>query len=169
MGGRLLGLAGFLLALSFCLILQGTFFSEFRLFGAAPDLVLVIVVSLTFFQSKEASLGAAALGGLMEDLYLGVMLGSNLLALSLSVYLVTAFSTRIIRENVITPLLVIFLSSLSYYVIMGILLILSGQGFLMGPEYLGDMLFGSLYNMILGILIYPITYLIFHQIRKEPL
>lgn len=157
----------YILILSLALILQATLFSTIRLFGANPNLILVIVVSLTFFLSKEIAVIMAMMGGLLEDLFVGSMLGSNLLTLGLTIYLVTTFSSRIIRENVITPLIVILISSMGYYIMMGLLLILSGQGFLVNIHYLGTILFGSLYNMLLGILVYPTTYLVFHQSRGD--
>ena len=153
-------------AISLALIIEATFFSSLKFFGAMPDLVLIITVSTTFFMSKETALAAAAYAGFLEDLFIGTMIGSNILALTASVYLITSFAGRIIQENLITPLLVIFLSSLANYVIMGIILLLSSKGYLLNWSFLNSMIFGSLYNLLLAFIIYPVIYLIFHGIRK---
>lgn len=157
----------FVLVIGLALILEATFFPGFRLVSAMPDLVLTIVISMTFFLPHKTALITAAVAGLLEDIYTGTMFGSSILALTIIVYLLATFSGLFIRENVITPLVVIFLGSVGYHLVMAAMLILMGQGYELGLHYMGIIVFGSVYNLLLGIVVYPMTYLAFHLMGGE--
>lgn len=163
---KFLSILLYIAAISLALIIEATFFSSLNPFGAMPDLVLIITVCTTFFLPKPTALAAAALAGFLEDLYIGQMIGTNILILLALVYLITTFASRIIQENLITPLLIIFASSLASYVLGAVVLLFADKAYLLNLAYLNSMFFGSLFNLVLSIVLYPLIYLIFHGIRK---
>ena len=149
------------------LILETVFFSRVRLFGAQPDIILIMTVVLTFFLPVEKSMICAVIGGLIEDFYIGRMIGSNTFALLVIVLLIYRFAGRIRNENIIFPLAVVFIASLLNGLMMIVFMAFAGNGAFINGELLQDILVGGIYNVILSLLIYPIFYLIFHRFSKE--
>ncbi|MDD2370597.1 MAG: rod shape-determining protein MreD [Firmicutes bacterium] len=157
----------FFIVICLALIIEATFFSSLKFFGANPNIILVIVVSISFFISDKTALIYAGFAGLLEDLFIGSMIGSNMIALIITIYLIKTYSSRIIRENIITPLIIIFTCSITYYVLMAAILFIAGNGYLLNIVYLQNTLFGSIYNLLLAIVIYPISYLVLHNYKGE--
>lgn len=157
----------YVLLIAFFLILESTFFSRLDFFGAQPNLVLVFAIILTFFISREASVVSALIAGGIEDFYIGRMIGSNVIAMVLTVYIISRFTSRIIKENILTPMAVIFIGSLINGAVMAILLALAGNGELLNLMYFKNVILGSIYNVLISLIIYPVTYLIFHKFKRE--
>ena len=149
------------------LLFEATFFSNIKLFGATPDLVLVIIVCLTIFLRKEDVLLIFIIGGGLKDLFIGQMIGSHILAYGIIVMLITKYSNRMIRENILMILGIIFISSFILYGIMGILLFIVGKGYYINLLYLKNMVLSSIYNLTISLILYPIMYLIFNKLNKE--
>lgn len=157
----------YILLVVFLLILESTFFSRLNFFGAQPNLVLVFVVTLTFFISRDSSIICALIAGGIEDFYIGRMIGSNMIAMILTIFIISHFTSRIIKENVLTPITVIFISLVINGILITSLIVLVGNGSLLNLMYIKNMLLGSVYNILLSLIIYPITYLIFYKFRRE--
>lgn len=157
----------FIMVICLALIIEATFFSSLKLLGATPDLVLVTVISVSFFISDRTSMIYAGVAGLLEDLYVGSMLGSNFLIIMIAVYFVKTYSSRVIREIIITPLIIIFICSIFYYFLMAAVLFIAGSGYLLNLEYLQAMISGSIYNLLAALVIYPLSYLAFHNYKGE--
>lgn len=148
------------------LLLEATFFSNIKLFGGSPDLVLVLIVSLVIFLKKEDILLIFIIGGGLKDLFIGQMIGSHILVYGIIVMLIIRYSNRIIRENMFIALGVVFICSLIFYFIMGIILFFVGKGYYVNLFYLRFMFLSSIYNMILSLVVYPIVYLISSRFNK---
>lgn len=157
----------FLIIICLALIIEATFFSSLKFFGATPNLILVIVICLSFFVDNKTALIYAGVAGLIEDIFIGRMIGSNLLVLVIVVYLVKTYSSRVIRENIITPLIIVFTSSLTYYILMAGILFVVGKSYLLNIDFLQITIFGSIYNLLLAIVIYPISYLVYHKYKGD--
>ncbi len=157
----------FFIVICLALIIEATFFSSLKFFSANPNIILVIVVSMSFFISNRTAMIYAGLAGFLEDLFIGSMIGSNIIALIFTIYLVKTYSSRIIRENIITPLIIIFTCSITYYILMAAILFVAGNGHLLNIDYLQTTIFGSIYNLLLALVIYPICYLVLHNYKGE--
>ncbi len=155
----------FFIVICLALIIEATFFSRLKIFGASSNIILVIVISMSFFISERRAFIYAGIAGLLEDIFIGSMIGSNVIVLILTVYLVRTYSSRIIRENIITPLFIIFISSFTYYVLMALIIFIAGNSHLLNIEYVQNIIFGSIYNLLLALVIYPISYLSLHNHR----
>jgi len=157
----------FFIIICLALIIEATFFSKLKFFGANPNMILVIIISMSFFISNKTAYIYAGIAGLLEDLFIGSMIGSNIIVLIITIYLVKTYSSRVIRENIITPLIIIFIGSFTYYIMMAVILFIAGNGILLNVEYLQTIVFGSIYSLFLALVIYPICYLSLHNHRGE--
>jgi rod shape-determining protein MreD len=117
--------------------------------------------------SSRTAIIYAGVAGLIEDLYIGSLIGSNLLALVIVIYMVRTYSSRVIRENIITPLIIVFTSSLTYYFLMGAILFIAGRGYFLNIVYMQNILYGSIYNLMIALIIYPMCYLVLHRFKGE--
>lgn len=93
------------------LVLQATFFTGFTIAGVKPDLVLILVVFNSLFQGHKEGTLAGFFLGLFEDLYLGRFLGMNALAKGLTSLVSGWLAARTFRENLLVPVLAIFLGT----------------------------------------------------------
>ena len=157
----------FFIVICLALIIEATFFSSLKFFGANPNLILIIVVSMSFFLKDRTAMFYAGFAGLVEDIFMGRMIGSNMLVLIIVVYLVKTYSSRVIRENIITPLIIVLTSSITYYILSGALLFIVGSGNLLNLMFIQNTIFGSAYNLMLAFVIYPLCYLTLHRFKGE--
>ncbi len=157
----------FFIVICLALIIEATFFSSLKFFGANPNIILVIIVSMSFFISSRTALIYAGVAGLLEDIFIGSMIGSNFLLLIILVYMVRTYSSRVIRENIITPLIIVFTSSITYYFLMGAILFIAGKGYFLNVVYMQNIIYGSIYNLMIALIIYPLCYLVLHKFKGE--
>lgn len=157
----------FFIVICLALIIEATFFSSLKFIGANPNLILIIVISISFFISSRTALIYAGMAGLMEDLFIGAMIGSNFLVLIAAVYFLKSYSSRVIRENIITPLIIVFISSITYYFLSGAILFIAGKGYLLNIDFLQTTFYGSFYNLLLALVIYPVSYLVLHKYKGD--
>lgn len=157
----------FFIVICLALIIEATFFSSLKFFGANPNLILVIIVSMSFFISSRTAIIYAGVAGFLEDIFIGSMIGSNFLLLIIVVYLVRTYSSRVIRENIITPLIIVFISSIIYYFLMGAILFIVGRGYFLNVVYMQNILYGSMYSLMIALIVYPICYLVLHKFKGE--
>jgi rod shape-determining protein MreD len=157
----------FFIVICLALIIEATFFSRLKFFGANPNIILIIIVSMSFFISSRTAIFYAGVAGLLEDLFIGSLIGSNLLALVIVIYMVRTYSSRVIRENIITPLIIVFTSSITYYFLMGAILLIAGRGYFLNVVFMQNILYGSIYNLMIALIIYPICYLVLHRFKGE--
>lgn len=157
----------FFIVICLALIIEATFFSRLKFFGTNPNLILIIVVSMSFFLRSRTAIVYAGFAGLLEDLYIGSMIGSNILALVIVIYMVRTYSSRVIRENIITPLIIVVTSSITYYFLMGAILFIAGKGYFLNIAYIQNILYGSIFNFMIALIIYPMCYLVLHRFKGE--
>lgn len=149
------------------LVFESSFFARIPLGTAQPDLILVISIVLIFFLPLEQLMICILIGGVLEDFFIGRMIGSQTLALALNVFLIKKVTGRIINENILIPLVVVFLGSIVHGCLMVVIMYLTGNGAIVNLLFMKNILFSSLYNTLLTIIVYPIAYLVFHRFQKE--
>ena len=101
-----------LLALS----LQTTVFARLTLFGAAPDLILILVVCFAFLEGTHGGMLAALIGGLLADIFSTHVLGVQLLSKLLLAYLIGLTEEKIFKENPMVSVVgIIFATFIDYF------------------------------------------------------
>ena len=134
------------------LILQSTFISVLPI-KIKPDLVFVMVVLFALLNGVRDGMVVGGLAGLLQDILRGRLIGMNLLALALTSCIVGWLENKIYKENIMVPVVVVFLATLLHGVLMMLLAWIAG---LDNPWQTG-LRIGSieaLYNIFLVPLIY---------------
>lgn len=107
------------------LILQTTLFHELALAGAKPDLVLILIIFMAIICGPQKGGITGFLLGLLEDLYLGRFIGMNCLSKGLTGITAGLLTLGAFSENLLVPIITVFLGTLLngfIYFFLGMLL-----------------------------------------------
>ena len=144
------------------LSLQSSFFDTYAFLGIKPDLLLVSLVFYAIFKGplKGGIIGACL--GLLEDLYIGQILGPCLLIRLLIGAGVGFFSRNIYKESVLIPLFILLFATLASNSFFWIYHSLSSS-YISWTYYLKVVLLQSAYNALFT----PFFYFIKAYARKS--
>ena len=118
-----LGLLGMLLLA--VLLLQTTLLELIR-FYIKPDLILMLVIFFALLNGIRPGVIFGAVAGLVQDLVFGRFLGLNSLALAITALPVGYLESKVFKENLLVPILVVFLASILHAVLIYSLQYLAG-------------------------------------------
>lgn len=156
---RWLILTGALL-LSICL--QSTFFARFNLFGVAPDLVLVIVVSHALLYGPISGSLWGLVGGLFLDLASGGILGINILLKTALGFGIGLFERTVFKDNLLVPTILVVFATLANETISYLILTALGWRGQLGSYFIFTVIPLLLQHMILT---FPVYYLLLKGLR----
>ncbi len=143
--------------LAVTVLVQATVMPEFRLGGGMPDLVLLIVLSVSLISGIEQGLVWALVGGFLYDLISAVPLGTTALSLVVTVTLAYMAVGRANPRSLILPPLVAVAGTMVAQVASMVVLVIVGR-----PLPLLDLLSyitlpSMIYNGALMFLVYRIV------------
>jgi len=141
------------------LIIQGSFFSFIFVRSMVPDLLLIIVVCLAFVWGEKRGIVLGLICGFLQDIFFGPAIGFFTLA-KMSAAFFSGFSSReIYKDQLIGPLLTVFLATFIHEFIVY---------FLVGLFFENDFSFffaldrlflpRAFYHLALTAMIYPLLY-----------
>lgn len=102
-------------------VLQTTWFNCFEILGVKPNLLLVYVVSISFFSNKKESAVLGAVYGIIFDIFIGKFLGMNALMFAITGFFTAYFCEKIIgNKNIFvialfTVVISIFYEFINYF------------------------------------------------------
>lgn len=140
------------------LVLQSTLFGESRInpFGAAPNVVLLLIIVSAAYLEPEPALLVAFTAGLLMDL-----LGGSTIGLWAISFLVVAYVTLRVRRRIDDGIIVVAAGVLGLSVlgqaVFSIIGTLFGQQVFADPGWYRQIVLPSLYNIILAALLIPIV------------
>lgn len=132
----------------FSALVQSTVTSHVRIWGASPDLVLMLALACVLRWGLRASLPVILLGGLMIDVLTGAPFGTATACLTAVCTLVSVVDTYAPRESVGWPLAAIAGATLVYQLLWLALLRLGGRVVLWGPMFVREVLPAVLCNLL---------------------
>ena len=144
------------LILTAALFLQGGLLNHIKIFGAKPDLFLVLVVFFGLFLGPPAGLESGLAAGLLKDIFSLDFFWINVFILGMTGFIVGAINTQFFRESkradfILVCLFTIF-SMVLHYVIV---LILSSSMTLEFSDFLtGSVIPTAIYTGLFSIPIY---------------
>lgn len=118
-------------------VVDATFMKIFQIWGGAPNLMLMVIVSWALITELEEALPWAVMGGIMRDLLSVAPTGTSALAFIIIVVAIDIVFPPISWRNVIIAPLVVFGSTFMYDGVLLIFLIVAG--------YTRPILYGFLY------------------------
>jgi rod shape-determining protein MreD len=144
------------------LVLETVLMPYIRIFGVAPDLLLVVTVSTGLLYGTREGVAAGLFCGFVTDLMRGRFLGLSAFSKGLTGFLFGLLSERIFKDNLLVPLI----SGLAGTVIDQLLFLVFGH-------VVGQTLFvwPGIYRIILPMAIYdailsPVTFTLTHNLTR---
>lgn len=141
---------------------QASLMGLFTIYGVKPELVLIVILawSLTFGSSE--TLVWAFIGGIWLDIFSGGPMGASSIALMTASLVAGVGYRSLSRFNILVPLFVVIVGSLTFsFIYLGILELLDATGLLSGSlDLVGaveNIVFPTmLYNTSIMLLIIPL-------------
>lgn len=141
------------------LVLEGSFFALVFLRGIKPDLLLIVIVCLSFLWGEKKGMILGIITGLLQDIFFGPAIGFFALAKMLSAYFSGLISREIYKDQIIGPMLAVFFATIMHESILYMLVSLywgAEMGFFVAVESI--FLFRAFYHFALTLFLYPIIY-----------
>ena len=107
-------IVGTLIVLLISYILETTLLASINFFGAAPKLVLVIIICYSMVCGKEKGAVIGIISGLFVDIFSNGAFGINILLYTYSAAIAGALSDRVFGKNAITSVVITFIVSFVY-------------------------------------------------------
>lgn len=137
------------------LTLESTILEKIAIAGVKPDLMLVIVI---FYALLYGEIPAAKLGfiyGLLEDLATGKFIGINTISKMLTGYLVGLGEGKLYSDNLMVPVIGLFIGSIANYLCFFILGIIVGHPEVFPVEsFFQTIMISTIYNVCLAPFLY---------------
>ncbi len=143
----------------FSILVQSTIFNRVTLFGASPDLVLILTVLFGFLRGSRLGAWVGFGGGILQDILSGQFIGANALTKMAVGYLAGLMEGKFFSDNPVTPMLLLFVGTIGNEILFWLILASFGRSI---PLYVAALR-----------LIFPVAVLnsvlapfIFSQLRK---
>lgn len=139
------------------LILQSTLFSKLTLWGAKPDLLLILTIYIAFLKGVKKGAFVGIVLGLLEDLFMAKYIGLNALAKGLVGFVIGFLEKRMYKDNFIVSFVTVVLGTILYVLAFFFFANIVGYSliFIHVKEIFLPLL---VYNVILGSIIYRWIY-----------
>lgn len=138
-------------------LLQALVLPEFRIFGATPDLVLVIVLAVAFRSEPEFTAVAGFAGGVLLDLFLRTPLGVGAITYAIGAHIVSVLHTGILRPSRALVPLVGFVGGLGVGAAYLVISSLAGYEGLLTVSSLRVLVVAALLDGLFAILVFPVV------------
>ena len=138
-------------------LLQTTVLPQLTLFGAAPDLVLLVTISMGLLEGPVAGAAVGAAGGLLEDLLLTAITGLTALTYLLVGYAVGKVRPYVQSTSVLVPVTGIFVGTVAAQLTYAALSLLLGGPPSQMDRVLQTSMLTGLYNAIIAPFVYPMV------------
>lgn len=137
-------------------ILQAAIAPYLAIGGTVPNLLLLVVVTLALVEGPNWGCVSGFFGGLMFDLVGTGPIGPMALVLSVVGYVTGTLQANLFAEGWLLPLTVLGVASLFAELAYGLILAILGEVSGFWHALLTVMVPAALYNVALGLLVYPI-------------
>lgn len=148
------------------LMLQSTVLDNFRILGAKPDLMLLLVVFFALFFGPSAGIEIGFVAGILKDVLSLDVFGANTVILAMAGFVTGLLGPKFSKDSKATQATLVFLVSLismsAHYIFNSFL---PGGLYIRFSEYLSRLIIpSSVYTSLLSVLIFP---LLMHKYRLE--
>ena len=138
-------------------VIQSSFLPLFHIHSVGPDLLLLTLLSYSFFNGKTKGAGCGFFIGIFQDLASGTFFGYNTLTKILIGVGAGSISSRSFRDNFLIPIFLAFMGTIASYLIMLLLTLLQGYRFNLVLHIVEFLPYMLIYNLIFA---YPIHFLV---------
>lgn len=139
-------------------ILEATLFQFLRIADVKPDFIIIMIIAYAILEGGAYSAVIGLASGLLIDILFGRVLGVNAFSYMITGYLFGQAHDNVFRDSILPPALFNFAAVIIYQHLYFFLMYMTGnllhEGFSYMHILLGMIIPQSLYNTILGAVMY---------------
>ncbi len=135
-------------------ILQTTVMQLFRIAGIVPNLMLIWLIIAAVIFDRMTSFKAALIGGLLVDILIGKGIAVHIAIYIPIVLVIASLEEKIFKDNYITPVILIVLSTLYYHAFFLLVHYFSTGDFVLFGRLFSVIIPELLYNLCIGVICY---------------
>lgn len=143
--------------MSLLALAQSTLAPHARLFGVAPDIVLLFTISWALLQGLREGILVALIGGLVLDALSAGAFGGQTVALLIVGTLAGIAGANVFRTERLLPYVAIVVATMLYYLALLVVLAATGRPVAWGPMLLRVVLPAIAYNGIGMVIVHNAT------------
>ncbi|MGB7605185.1 MAG: rod shape-determining protein MreD [Lutisporaceae bacterium] len=140
------------------IILEATLFQFLRIADVKPDFIIIMIIAYAILEGGAYSAVIGLASGLLIDILFGRVLGVNAFSYMITGYLFGQAHDNVFRDSILPPALFNFATVIIYQHLYFFLMYMTGnllhEGFSYMHILLGMIIPQSLYNTILGAIMY---------------
>jgi len=145
-------------------VLQTTVFPHLRIFGAAPDLLLVATAAMAYEEGPESGAVFGFASGLALDLFLASPFGLSALAFALTGFLLGMSQGAMLREARAMPAILGFVAGLVGGTIFVVVGGIAGEAGYFSLTSVRIILVAALYDAVVALAVFPFV----HWANRDP-
>ncbi len=139
-------------------IIQTTVMQLFRIVGVVPNLMLIWLIIAAVIFDRLTSFKAAFFAGLFTDILIGKGIGISIAIYIPVVVVIASLEEKIFKDNYITPIILIVMSTLYYHLFYLIVHYFSTGDFVLFPRLFTIVFPETLYNLAIGVICYVMAF-----------
>lgn len=151
---------GYLLLIMLIFIIQTTFINAIAIVGVKPNLLLIAVVLIGFLKGEYDGLFVGCIAGLFHDSFFSTYIGGNIFLYGVIGYIVGIICREYYKGNVITPMIVVSLSTLGYgfgnFVLNVLLQGFTNLGYYLFIKIVPEIVYSSIFTIFAYIIAYAL-------------
>ncbi|MCI9063012.1 MAG: rod shape-determining protein MreD [Clostridia bacterium] len=158
-----------LLFITFIIIylLQSNLFSWFKIAGVMPNLFVIYILVIGLYSNKVTGVTYGILIGLLLDLFIGKKVGVTAIMLSVVGIIGAIFDKNFSKENRITLIIMVVVSTLVFEVGAYALSYFIYNNYIQIGLFVPMLLIECVYNVLLTIILYPLIQISGNKIEEE--
>lgn len=160
-----IGIIGVLIIISF--LLQTSIFPFFPFFGAVPNIILLLVVSIAIINGSIPAMLAGFLCGLLIDLMYGGALGVYAFFYMFLGYINGYFHVLFFAEASFLPLIIVFVNDCIYHILTYLIFFLPQRKWNFFFYLRKNILPELIYTVIISLIMYQIVFRIYQWITRK--
>lgn len=136
------------------IFLQSTIFASLNIAGTVPDIMLIFITFFALLNGPNKGTVYGILCGLLEDLYVGRVIGINALSKGIVAYTVGKLQGNVFKENILVGILMSIIATLINSVLVLLITFISLKFMSFDQQTFTNILYQTIYNSVIAIPIY---------------
>ena len=151
----------------FIYLLQANFFTWFKIAGVMPNLFIILMLYIGLFMGRNPAITYGVIFGLLIDIFISRKLGITSIMLALVGFIANLFDKNFSKDNRITVMAMVGISTIIYevgaYILSYFILNINFEL----NAFIEILFIEAVYNVILTIILYPIMQLTGYDVEEE--
>ncbi len=151
----------------FVYFLQANFFTSFKIAGVMPNLFVILIIYIGMFMNRTYAVAYGVLFGVLLDTFIGKKIGVTSIALSIIGIISVIFEKNFSKDNRITIMFIIAINTIVFESCIYFLNYIINSINIEILSFIRIVLIEVMYNIILGIILYPLIQFTGYDIEEE--